>query len=145
MTMLAAATAVLPHTPWQWCLAVLQIVLIDVVLAGDNAVVIALAVRQLEPRQRLMGIMLGSGAAVLLRVGLTMIAAHLLAMNYIKLIGGVLVLWIAVKLLRDNTGDGEEASGKAASGLWSAVWLILIADITMSIDNVLAVGAASKG
>jgi YjbE family integral membrane protein len=145
MTLLAAATAALPHTPWEWCLAVLQIVLIDVVLAGDNAVVIALAVRQLEPKQRLMGILLGSGAAVLLRVALTMVAAHLLAMNYIKLVGGLLVFWIAVKLLRDNTGEKEEAHGKAASGLWSAVWLILIADITMSIDNVLAVGAASKG
>jgi YjbE family integral membrane protein len=126
-------------------MAVLQIVLIDVVLAGDNAVVIALAVRQLELKQRVWGIMLGSGAAVLLRVGLTMVAAQLLAMDYIKLVGGVLVIWIAVKLLRDNMGEKEEAHGKAASGLWSAVWLILIADITMSIDNVLAVGAASKG
>jgi YjbE family integral membrane protein len=141
----AAAAAVLPSTTWEWCLAILQIVLIDVVLAGDNAVVIALAVRQLEPKQRFMGIVLGSGAAVLLRVGLTMVAAQLLAMDYIKLVGGVLVFWIAVKLLRDNTGEKGEAHGKAASGLWSAVWLILIADITMSIDNVLAVGAASKG
>jgi YjbE family integral membrane protein len=145
MMLFAAAPVVMPHTPWEWCLAVLQIVLIDIVLAGDNAVVIALAVRQLEPKQRLWGISLGSAAAVLLRVGLTMIAAHLLALNYIKLVGGVLVFWIAVKLLRDNTGEKEEAHGKAASGLWSAVWLILVADITMSIDNVLAVGAASKG
>ncbi len=145
MILLADLPPVMPHTPWGWCLAVLQIVLIDIVLAGDNAVVIALAVRQLEPRQRLMGIFLGSGAAVLLRVGLTMVAAHLLAMDYIKLVGGLLVLWIAVKLLRDNMGEKEEAHGKAASGLWSAVWLILIADVTMSIDNVLAVGAASKG
>jgi YjbE family integral membrane protein len=142
---LAAAVATEPQTMWQWCLAVLSIVLIDVVLAGDNAVVIALAVRQLPARQRLLGIMLGAGAAVLLRVGLTMVAARLLTMDYIKLVGGVLVFWIAVKLLRDNLGDKEEAHGKAAAGLWSAVWLILIADVTMSIDNVLAVGAASKG
>lgn len=141
----AAATVVAPQTAWEWCLAVLQIVAIDIVLAGDNAVVIALAVRQLEPKQRLMGIMLGSGAAVLLRVGLTMVAAHLLAMDYIKLVGGVLIFWIAIKLLRDNTGGHEEADGKAANSLWSAVWLILVADITMSIDNVLAVGGASKG
>jgi YjbE family integral membrane protein len=145
MTLLAAAPILLPHTPWEWCLAVLQIIAIDIVLAGDNAVVIALAVRQLEPRQRVMGIMLGSGAAVLLRVFLTMIAARLLTMDYIKLVGGLAVFWIAVKLLRDNTGEKEEAHGKAAGSLWSAVWLILIADVTMSIDNVLAVGGASKG
>jgi YjbE family integral membrane protein len=145
MTLLAAAPVVLPHTPWEWCLAVLQIIAIDIVLAGDNAVVIALAVRQLEPRQRVMGIMLGSGAAVLLRVVLTMMAARLLTMDYIKLVGGLLVFWIAVKLLRDNTGEKEETHGRPAGSLWSAVWLILIADVTMSIDNVLAVGGASKG
>jgi YjbE family integral membrane protein len=142
--MLAALAAQQPHTAWQWVLAVLSIVLIDVVLAGDNAVVIALAVRQLQPKQRMLGILLGSGVAVALRVVLTFFAAQLLAMNYIKLIGGVLVLWIAIKLLRDNTGE-HEADGKTATSLWSAVWLILVADITMSIDNVLAVAAASKG
>jgi YjbE family integral membrane protein len=131
------------HTPWELCLAILSIVLIDIVLAGDNAVVIALAVRTLPPKQRLMGIILGSAVAVVLRVGLTFIAAQLLAMNYIKLIGGGLILWIAVKLLIDNTG--EKAHGKEAGGLWQAVWLILVADITMSIDNVLAVAGASKG
>ena len=128
---------------WELAWAVLSIVLIDIVLAGDNAVVIALAVRTLPPKQRLMGIMLGSGVAVVLRVGLTFIAAQLLVMNYIKLIGGGLILWIAVKLLIDNTG--EKAHGSAAGGVWQAVWLILVADITMSIDNVLAVAGASKG
>lgn len=131
------------HTPWQWCVAILSIVLIDIVLAGDNAVVIALAVRTLPPKERFMGIALGSGVAVILRVGLTFVAAQLLAINYIKLIGGVLILWIAVKLLLDNTGD--KAHGKEAGGLWQAVWLILVADITMSVDNVLAVAGASKG
>jgi YjbE family integral membrane protein len=141
----AAALATQPQTSWEWIVAILSIVLIDVVLAGDNAVVIALAVRQLAPRQRLFGIMLGSGVAVALRVVLTFFAAQLLAMNYIKLAGGVLVFWIAVKLLRDNLGEAGEASGRSAAGLWSAVWLILVADITMSVDNVLAVAAASKG
>lgn len=139
------AAFVQPHTPLQWVLAILSIVVIDIVLAGDNAVVIALAVRQLQPRQRLLGIVLGSGVAVALRVVLTFFAAQLLAMNYIKLIGGALVFWIAIKLLRDNTHEGKEGSGKSATGIWSAVWLILVADITMSIDNVLAVAAASKG
>ena len=128
---------------WELLWAVLSIVLIDVVLAGDNAVVIALAVRTLPPKERLMGITLGSAFAVVLRVGLTFVAAQLLAINYVKLGGGLAILWIAVKLLLDNTG--EEANSKAAGGLWQAVWLILIADITMSIDNVLAVAAASKG
>lgn len=129
--------------PWELAWAVLSIVLIDIVLAGDNAVVIALAVRTLPPKQRMMGILLGSGVAVVLRVGLTFIAAQLLVMNYIKLIGGGLILWIAVKLLIDNTG--EKAHGSAAGGVWQAVWLILVADITMSVDNVLAVAGASKG
>lgn len=139
---LAADTANL-HTPWDWCVAILSIVLIDIVLAGDNAVVIALAVRTLPPKERLWGIALGSGVAVVLRVGLTFVAAQLLAINYIKLAGGLLILWIAVKLLIDNTGD--QAHGKAAGGLWQAVWLIMVADITMSVDNVLAVAGASKG
>jgi YjbE family integral membrane protein len=143
--LLAAAIANQVATPWEWSMAVLSIVLIDVVLAGDNAVVIALAVRQLPPRQRLIGITLGSAVAVALRVVLTFFAAQLLAMDYIKLVGGALVFWIAVKLLGDSGGGDEEGSGKAASGLWSAVWLILVADITMSVDNVLAVAAASKG
>lgn len=142
---LAAIAATGPHTPWEWTVAILSIVLIDIVLAGDNAVVIALAVRQLDPRQRALGITLGAGVAVVLRVVLTFFTAQLLGLNYIKLIGGALVLWIAVKLLRDNMAEKDDAHGKAATGLWSAVWLILVADITMSIDNVLAVGAASHG
>ena len=129
--------------PMDWLLAVVSIVLIDIVLAGDNAVVIALAVRTLPPKQRLLGIALGSGVAVVLRVGLTFVAAQLLALNYIKLVGGLLILWIAVKLLVDNTG--EKGHGKEAHTLWQAVWLIMVADITMSIDNVLAVAGASKG
>lgn len=141
----AATNFTQPDSLGHWVLAIISIVLIDVVLAGDNAVVIALAVRQLNPRQRLLGIILGSGAAVALRVVLTFFAAQLLAMDYIKLIGGALVFWIAIKLLRDNTGGEEEGEGKPATTIWSAVWLILVADVTMSIDNVLAVAAASKG
>lgn len=137
------ATAPATHTPWTMLWAILSIVLIDIVLAGDNAVVIALAVRTLPPRQRLLGIALGSAVAVVLRIGLTFVASQLLALNYVKLVGGLLILWIAVKLLIDNTGDRPE--GKAAGGLWQAVWLILVADVTMSLDNVLAVAGASKG
>ena len=137
------ATAPVFSAPLEMMWAILSIVLIDIVLAGDNAVVIALAVRTLPPKQRLMGIALGSAVAVVLRIGLTFVAAQLLAINYVKLVGGLLILWIAVKLLVDNTGD--QAHGKEAGTLWQAVWLILVADITMSLDNVLAVAGASKG
>ena len=143
MSPFLAATAVVPHTAWEWVLATLSIVFIDIVLAGDNAVVIALAVRRLEKRERLWGILLGSGMAVLLRVGLTFVAAQLLALSYVKLFGGLLILWIAVKLLLDNTGE-DESKGEARN-LWQAVWLIIVADITMSLDNVLAVAGASRG
>jgi YjbE family integral membrane protein len=144
MTPFFAATA-LPtlETPWDWFFAIVQIVAIDIVLAGDNAVVIALAVRRLEKKERMWGIIIGSGMAVILRVGLTFVASQLLALNYVKLIGGLLILWIAVKLLVDNSG-GEEGKGEARN-LWHAVWLITLADITMSLDNVLAVAGASKG
>jgi YjbE family integral membrane protein len=144
--MLSLATAINTadlHTPWQWAVAILSIVLIDIVLAGDNAVVIALAVRTLPPKQRLWGIAIGSGVAVVLRVALTFVAAQLLNINYIKMAGGALILWIAVKLLLENTG-GEEGKGEARN-LWHAVWLIMVADFTMSLDNVLAVAGASKG
>jgi len=131
------------QSPMDWFLATLSIVLIDIVLAGDNAVVIALAVRRLEKKERMWGIIIGSGMAVILRVGLTFVAAQLLAINYIKLVGGLLILWIAVKLLLDNTG--EQPGKGEAKNLWQAVWFITMADITMSLDNVLAVAGASKG
>ncbi len=146
MIPLFAAADLIPaalHTPWEWLLAILQIVLIDIVLAGDNAVVIALAVRRLEKKERLWGIFIGSGMAVVLRVGLTFVASQLLSFSYVKLAGGALILWIAVKLLRENTGD--PAGRGEAKSLWQAVWLITVADITMSLDNVLAVAGASRG
>lgn len=139
--MLFATTA--PQS--QWWVAIPSITLIDVVLAGDNALVIALAVRQLKPSQRLAGSALGAGLAVLLRVGLTFFAGRLLALDYIKLVGGALVLWIAVKLIGAEEETDQLDDNKTAAAFWSTVRLILIADLSMSIDNVLAVAAASHG
>jgi YjbE family integral membrane protein len=133
-----------PHTAWQWFLAIFNIVWIDIVLAGDNAVVIALAVRNLPPRERKLGILLGAGAAVVLRGILTVLTTHLLTTPYLKLVGGLLILWIAFKLLRQNE-EHDEAAGGGAKGVGQAVWMIIVADITMSLDNVLAVGGAAGG
>jgi YjbE family integral membrane protein len=144
MPPLAAALMTEPQTAFEWFVAIFYIVWIDIVLAGDNAVVIALAVRNLPPRQRMLGIVLGAGAAVLLRVSLTFVATQLLTVMFVKLVGGLLILWIAFKLLRQNEAHhGDGADG--ASGLWQAVWMILVADITMSLDNVLAVAGAARG
>lgn len=120
-----------------------SIIIIDLILAGDNAVVIAMAVRSLPKEQRRKGIIYGSLAAVLLRVALTFFVAQLLNMNYVKLVGGIVILWIAIKLFVED----EEAveTHKEASTLWHAIRLIIIADITMALDNMLAVGAASHG
>jgi len=127
-----------------FAIAVLTILIIDVVLAGDNAVVIALAVRKLQGRQRRLGILAGAGAAVVLRILITSVAMELLSIPGLKLAGGLLILFIAGKLLRDNTG-GEQTSGREATGIWQAVWMITLADLTMSLDNILAVAGASHG
>jgi len=127
----------------QFLSALASIVLIDLILAGDNAVVIAMAVRSLPREQRRKGILFGSAAAVLLRVGITFFVARLLSMSYVKLAGGLVILWVAVKLFVE---DEEAAEGHPeAVTLWHAVRLIVIADITMSLDNMLAVGGASHG
>jgi YjbE family integral membrane protein len=120
----------------------LTILLIDLLLGGDNAIVIALAVRALPPEQRRIGTMVGAGLAVVLRVAITFFAAELLQRRYIQLTGGLLVLWIAVKLFAD--ADPAQA-GAPATSFWSAIWHIIAADATMSTDNILAVAAASKG
>lgn len=127
---------------WTFFVGIINIVIIDLILAGDNAVVIAMAVRSLPRRQRQWGIILGAGAAVLLRVVLTFFVAQLLGIQFVKLTGGVLIAWIAVKLFVE--GSPEQAD-KEAKTLLQAMWLIVVADITMSLDNVLAVAGASQG
>jgi YjbE family integral membrane protein len=128
---------------WEFVGAFLSIVLIDLILAGDNAVVIAMAVRSLSPKERLRGIIIGSGGAVVLRVILTFFAAKLLAIGGIKFLGGLLIMWIAIKLFLE--GVPEDKFRKQAKTLGQAVITIMIADLVMSTDNVLAVAGASKG
>ncbi|MBI5098393.1 MAG: TerC family protein [Nitrospirae bacterium] len=123
--------------------SLVTILIIDLILAGDNAVVIAMAVRSLPHAQRRKGIFWGAGAAVLLRVILTFFVAQLLQVNYIKLIGGILITWIAVKLFME--GVPEEGAAKEAKTMIQAMKLVVIADITMSTDNMLAVAGASHG
>ena len=121
----------------------LKIVWINIILSGDNAVVIALAARSLPPHQQKQAIFWGSGAAVVLRVVLTLIAVKLLELPYLQIIGGMLLLWIGVQLLGDE--DDEEGESSETGGLMAAVRTILIADLVMSLDNVIAVAAAAKG
>jgi YjbE family integral membrane protein len=128
---------------WDFLAAFMSIVLIDLILAGDNAVVIAAAVRTLPRKQRQKGILLGAGVAVVLRVVLTYFASQLLQMSYVKLIGGIFILWIAVKLFVDSAP--EEEVRRNATSILQALWVIVVADLTMSVDNVLAVAGASKG
>ncbi|MCF8051753.1 MAG: TerC family protein [Desulfobacterales bacterium] len=127
---------------WQFFTALMSIVIIDLVLAGDNAVVIAMAVKNLEGRQRTIGIAAGAGGAVLVRVVCTFFVAMLLNMKYVKLVGGAVILWIAVKLLVEGAEDEET---KEAGSIWQAIWVIIVADLSMGIDNMLGVGAASHG
>jgi YjbE family integral membrane protein len=128
---------------WEFFIGFVSIIIINLVLSGDNAFVIAMAVRSLSGRQRMKGIAFGVGAAVILRIVLTLFAAQLLRIEYIKFIGGAVIIWIAVKLLVE--GAPEDKIQKQAKTLRQAIWIIVVADITMSIDNVLAIAAASKG
>ncbi|MDJ1157955.1 TerC family protein [Chelatococcus sp. SYSU_G07232] len=127
----------------QFLTSILQIIWIDILLSGDNAVVIALACRSLPERQRRLGVVLGAGTAVLLRIIFAFIISQLLALPLLKLVGGLLLLWIAVKLVTEEEEDGHDI--KESGHLWGAVRTIAIADAVMSLDNVVAIAAAAKG
>jgi YjbE family integral membrane protein len=129
-------------SPEFW-IALLQIIGVNIVLSGDNAVVIALAARSLPPAQQKKAVAWGSGAAVVMRIVLTIIAVELLRLPYLKLVGAALLLWIALQLLLPE----DEGHGGAAAGgsLAAAIKTILLADLVMSLDNVIAVAAAAKG
>ena len=123
--------------------AVLQIIWINILLSGDNAVVIAMACRSLPERQRFWGMVLGAGAATVLRILFTGVEAQLMQLPYLKLGGGLALLWIAVKLVVPD--EASEDSVEGADSLWRAMRIVVIADIIMSLDNVLAIAAAAKG
>lgn len=131
-------------SPEFW-LALGQIIWINIILSGDNAVVIALAARSLPPKQQKMAIMWGSGAAVVLRIVLTFLAAYLLKLPYLQIIGGLLLLWIGFQLLSGEEEDEEGDEKNTSGNLMAAVRTILIADLVMSLDNVIAVALAAKG
>jgi len=124
-------------------IAVGQIILIDIVLSGDNAVVIALACRNLSPEQRKTGIFWGVAGAISLRVVLTVFAALVMNLPWLKLVGGLLLVWIAVKLMLPEDEEGHDID--ASANLWGAVKTIVIADFVMSLDNVIAVAGAAHG
>ena len=132
-------------TTAQFWLAALEIIVINILLSGDNAVVIALACRNLPPKQRRWGVIWGAVGAIVLRIILTFFAVKLLQLPYLKLIGGVLLLWIGVKLIAEEEEEQEGKAVQASDKLLAAIQTVIIADLVMSIDNVLGVAAAAKG
>jgi YjbE family integral membrane protein len=131
------------NTQPQFWISVVQIIWINVLLSGDNAIVIALACRNLPQRQRLTGMVLGTGVALLLRLIFATIVSTLMLLPYVKIVGGAALLWIAVKLLSPN--EGADNGDATSHSLWRAVKLVAIADVVMSLDNVIAVAAVADG
>lgn len=129
-------------TPESWA-ALLKIIGINIVLSGDNAVVIALACRSLPDKQRNMGVLFGSGGAIALRIILTFFAVYLMNMPYLKIVGALLLLWIGIKLIMPEDGHGDGVAGN--DNLMAAIRTIIIADFVMSLDNVIGVAAAANG
>ena len=125
-------------------IGLLKIVWINIILSGDNAVVIALAARGLPADQQKKAVMFGSGAAVVLRIALTVVAAKLMQFPFVEIIGGALLLWIGVGLLKSED-EGEEGGSAVKVSMMTAIRTILLADLVMSLDNVIAVAAAAQG
>ena len=130
-------------TQMAFWVAVVQIIGVNIILSGDNAVVIALACMHLPPKQRLWGMILGAGVAVVLRIVFTLVVAQAMEYPYLKLVGGVLLLWVAVKLVVPEPSDGD-GKVESADNLMRAVWIVTVADIVMSLDNVIAIAASAQ-
>ena len=124
--------------------AIVQIIIIDILLGGDNAVIIALACRNLPPKHRRQGIFWGAAGAIILRVILITVAVALLNVPFLKLIGGVLLLWIGIKLIAPPEEEGEHGKVQASDKLLSAIKTIIVADFVMSLDNVIAIAGAAE-
>ena len=135
------ASEIMHPTFW---LAALQIMGINILLSGDNAVVIAMACRALPPKERFWGMILGAGAAAVLLILFTGIVATLMELPYLKLAGGLALFWVAIKLVAPQEHDSEDTP-EAVEDLWRAVRVVVVANIVMSLDNVIAVAAAAKG
>ena len=136
-------------TAAEWMLALLAIVAADLVLAGDNAVVIAMAARQLPERMRKRAVFWGTAGAIVVRVALTAVAVALLQVRGLAVAGGALLLVVAVRLMRpgghSGSGDGDEKDVGAKAGIWSAIGSIVVADVVMGLDNILAIAGAARG
>lgn len=128
----------------EFYLAVLKIIMIDILLGGDNAVVIALACRRLPPKQRTLGILWGTAGAIVLRVVLIFFALSMLSVPLLKLVGAALLLWIGIKLLLPEEDD-KHSKVKSSERLWGAVKTVIIADFVMSLDNVIAIAGVAEG
>ncbi len=131
------------HIPWQLLFNLLTIVVINLVLSGDNAVVIALAAKTLPRAMRLRALAAGAGSAVVIRVVVTFFAAELLHVQFVQLAGGILIFWICVSLFRE--AEAGTAGETRLPSFWRAMWFILVADVTMSTDNILAIAAVAEG
>ncbi len=128
----------------EFWLAVLKIIMIDILLGGDNAVVIALACRRLPPKQRTLGILWGTAGAIVLRVILIFFALSMLSVPFLKLVGAGLLLWIGIKLLLPEEDD-KHGKVEGSERLWGAVKTVIVADFVMSLDNVIAIAGAAEG
>jgi YjbE family integral membrane protein len=127
---------------WQTLVAIFEVVWINIILSGDNAVVIALACRGLPARQRRLGLVLGSGVAIIMRIIFTVLVVKLLETPFLRIAGSLLLLWIAVKLLVED--DEGEDKIRSSEKLIAAIWTVAVADMVMSLDNVLAIAAVAK-
>jgi YjbE family integral membrane protein len=132
-----------PDLGAQFWIRLFEIGFLNLLLSGDNAVLIALAVRSLPRHQRILGQVWGAAGAVVLRLVFVGIISALLAVPFLRMTGGAVLLWIAYKLVQPEGGEGE--AGRHGRSLWHAIWLILVADVTMSLDNVLAIAGAARG
>lgn len=143
----ASLKSPLPASPqlshWQFLFSVISIVVVDLTLSGDNAVVIAAAAKTLPPARRKTALMVGTACTVVSLVIAAFLATRLLHVKFLQLVGGAAILWIAIQLFHEE--PPLEASAAHSVGIWKAVWLIVVADVTMSTDNILAVAAIAQG